>query len=73
VIDQGTSTARSTADFRKAEYRGDWHTLVLPASDRVLFNEGDTGYSRETVRELVNGLSDRIGRDVYDALLRRIQ
>jgi hypothetical protein len=73
VIDQGTATARSGADFRKAEYAGDWRTLVLPASDRVLFDEGDRGYSRETVRELVSGLSDELGREVYDALLRRIQ
>ncbi|HSU16303.1 hypothetical protein [Longimicrobium sp.] len=73
VIDQGSATARSGADFRKAEYRGDWRTLVLPASDRVLFDEGDRGYGRETVRELVSGLSDELGREVYDALVRRIQ
>jgi hypothetical protein len=73
VIDQGTATARSGADFRKAEYKGDWRTLVLPASDRVLFDEGDRGYGRETVRELTSGLTDELGREVYDALLRRIQ
>ncbi|HEX8906221.1 MAG TPA: hypothetical protein VF771_15335, partial [Longimicrobiaceae bacterium] len=73
VVDQGSATARSGANFRKAEYKGDWRTLDLPISDRALFDEGDVGYNRETVRELVSGLTDRIGRDVYDALLRRIE
>ncbi len=72
VIDQGSATARSGAQFRKAEYKGDWRTLELPMSDRVLFDEGDRGYSRETVRELVSGLADEIGRDVFNAVLRRI-
>jgi tetratricopeptide (TPR) repeat protein len=72
ALDQGTATARSTADFRSASYNGDWRTLQLPASDRELFDEGDRGYNRETVRELVSGLEGELGREVYDALLRRI-
>lgn len=73
VLDQGGATARSGARFRRAEYRGDWRTLDLPASDRALFDRGDAAFDRETVRELVSGLSSRLGREVYDALLRRIE
>lgn len=72
ALDQGTATARSGASFRRASYNGDWRTLQLPASDRELFDDGDRGYDRETVRELVSGLEDELGREVYDALLRRI-
>ncbi|HEX8242264.1 MAG TPA: hypothetical protein VF541_02165 [Longimicrobium sp.] len=72
VLDQGGATARSGARFRRAEYKGDWRTLDLPAADRALFDRGDA-FNRETVRELVSGLSSRVGRDVYDALLRRIE
>jgi tetratricopeptide (TPR) repeat protein len=73
VADQGTVNARSSARFRHADYRGDWRTLQLPAADRALFSPAGQGYTRETVRELVSGLSDRLGRDVYDAVLRRIE
>ncbi|HEU4559649.1 MAG TPA: hypothetical protein VFS20_17485 [Longimicrobium sp.] len=73
VADQGTVTARSSARFRRGDYRGDWRTLVLPASDRALFTARGQGDNRETVRELVNGFSDRLGREVYDAVLRRIE
>ncbi|HEX9938198.1 MAG TPA: hypothetical protein VGB15_13780 [Longimicrobium sp.] len=73
VADQGTVTARSSARFRRGDYRGDWRTLVLPASDRPLFTGRGGGDDRETVRELVNGLSGGLGREVYDAVLRRIE
>lgn len=73
VADQGTVTARSSARFRHATYRGDWHTLQLPFTDRVLFAGQGQSTPRETVRELVSGLSDRLGREVYDAVLRRIE
>lgn len=72
VAEEGTADARSTARFRRAEYRGDWRTLDLPLADRTLFASAGRGYTRETVRELVSGLSDRLGRDVYDAVLRRV-
>jgi tetratricopeptide (TPR) repeat protein len=73
VADQGTATARSSARFRSADYHGDWRTLQLSLADRTLFASAGRGYTRETVRELVSGLSERLGRDVYDAVLRRIE
>ncbi|HYH81289.1 MAG TPA: hypothetical protein VEX86_15905 [Longimicrobium sp.] len=73
VADQGTVAARSTARVRRGEYRGDWRTLQLGYSDRALFAAAERGYSRETVRELVNELAARLGRDVYDAVLRRVE
>jgi len=72
VLDTGTATARSSARFRRGDYKGDWHTLVLPFTDRVLFGERGNGYGRETVRELVSGLSSELGREVFDTVLRRI-
>jgi hypothetical protein len=72
VIDQGSTSGRASARFRRAEYHGDWRTLQLPYGDRALFDRGDTGFDRETVRELTTNLSSRLGREVYDALLRRI-
>jgi len=73
MTEEGTADARSTARFRQADYHGDWRTLQLSLADRTLFASGGRGYTRETVRELVSGLSTRLGRDVYDAVLRRVE
>jgi tetratricopeptide (TPR) repeat protein len=73
IADAGSVTASSGATFRRAEYHGDWRTLALSSGDRALFETPDRAPSRETVRELVSGLSTRLGRDVYETLLRRIE
>ncbi|MFL5387044.1 MAG: hypothetical protein ACJ8GN_31500 [Longimicrobiaceae bacterium] len=70
--DQGTVSARGSARFRHATYAGDWRDLQLSQPERMLFQRPDEGYDRETVRELADGLSDQLGRAVFDALLRRI-
>lgn len=70
--DQGTVSARGSTRFRHATYAGDWRDLQLSPAERMLFQRQDEGYDRETVRELANGLSDPLGRAVFDALLRRI-
>jgi hypothetical protein len=72
AAEQGTVSARSTMRFRHATYAGDWRDLELPQAERMLFQRQDEGYNRETVRELANGLTDPLGRAVFDALLRRI-
>jgi tetratricopeptide (TPR) repeat protein len=72
TADEGIATARAGTRFRRATYAGDWHDLALPQGERVLFQRGDEGYDRETVRELANGLSERLGRAVFDAVLRRV-
>ncbi|HEV7590888.1 MAG TPA: hypothetical protein VGO40_22445 [Longimicrobium sp.] len=68
----GSVSARSSTRFRHATYAGDWRDLELPQAERALFQRQDEGYNRETVRELANGLTDSLGRAVFDALLRRI-
>lgn len=73
VADQGTVTARSSARFQRAEYRGDWRTLALPFTDRVLFADPGWGNSRETVRELSDGLAEGLGREVISTVMRRIE
>ena len=70
--DEGFASARSSTRFRHATYAGDWHDLALPQAERALFQRQDEGYNRETVRELADGLTDSLGRAVFDALLRRI-
>jgi tetratricopeptide (TPR) repeat protein len=70
--EQGNVNARSSTRFRHATYAGDWRDLELPQAERMLFQRRDEGYNRETVRELANGLTDSLGRAVFDALLRRI-
>jgi len=71
--EQGSLSARSSTRFREAVYAGDWHDLELPQAERALFQRRqDEGYNRETVRELANGLTDSLGRAVFDAILRRI-
>jgi hypothetical protein len=69
---EGTVTARAGSRFRRATYAGDWHDLALPQGERLLFQRDDEGYDRETVRELANGLSERLGRAAFDAVLRRV-
>ncbi|HVG46344.1 MAG TPA: hypothetical protein VM890_16490 [Longimicrobium sp.] len=70
--EEGAVSARSSTRFRHATYAGDWRDLELPQAERVLFQRQDEGYNRETARELANGLTDSLGRAVFDALLRRI-
>lgn len=73
VNEQGSVSANAGSRFRRATYAGDWRDLQLPQSERMLFQRGgDEGYDRETVRELSSGLSERISRAVFDAVLRRI-
>ena len=70
--EEGSVSARSSTRFRHATYAGDWRDLELPQAERGLFQRQDEGYNRETVRELANGLTDSLGRAVFDAILRRI-
>lgn len=72
AVEEGTVSARSATRFRHATYAGDWRDLELPQAERALFQRQDEGYNRETVRELANGLTDPLGRAIFDALLRRI-
>jgi hypothetical protein len=70
--DLGSVSAHAATRFRHATYAGDWRDLQLPQAERALFGRQDEGYDRETARELANGLSEQLGRAVFDALLRRI-
>lgn len=71
--DRGDVSARAAARFRRATYAGDWRDLQLTGDERRLFDgRRDPDDDRETVRSLSDDLSNRLGREVYDALLRRV-
>lgn len=73
VVDQGAVSARADARFRRAVYQGDWRTLSLTREERDLFDaRSDDDTARTLVRELSGGFSERLGRDVYELLLRMI-
>jgi tetratricopeptide (TPR) repeat protein len=73
VVDQGAVSARADARFRRAVYQGDHRSLSLTREERDLFDaRGDDETARTLVRELSGGFSERLGRDVYELLLRMI-
>ena len=73
VIDQGSTSASASARFRRGVYAGDYRTLNLTREQRDLFDSraGDDA-ERQLVRELAAALSERLGREVYDVLLRHV-
>jgi hypothetical protein len=73
VLESGTTTSNVTTDFRRARYEGDPRTLNLSRADRDLFELDGRGESeRQAVRRLVDDLSPRVSRAVYDRLVRRV-
>ncbi|HEX2203312.1 MAG TPA: hypothetical protein VHG91_08440 [Longimicrobium sp.] len=73
IVDQASVSAEGGARFRRGVYSGDWRTLNLSREERDLFDPGaKDDVDDELTRELVDGLSARLGRDVFDRLLRRI-
>lgn len=72
VVDRGSTSASSGARFRTGVYAGDWHTLDLTSRDRELFDTRSSSVSREVVRELVSGLSERMGREILSDLERAV-
>ncbi len=73
VLDRGTVQAEGGARYRAATYAGDWRTLALSREDRELFvrNVRDAD-EQEIRRDLVGGLAPRLGREVFETVLRRI-
>jgi tetratricopeptide (TPR) repeat protein len=73
VLDRGTVQAEGGARYRAAKFAGDWRTLALSREDRELFlrNVRDAD-EQEIRRDLVGGLAPRLGREVFDTVLRRI-
>ena len=73
ILDQGAVSAEGGARFRRGVFAGDWRTLNLSREERDLFDSGNKeDVDDELTREMVSGLSARLGRDVFDRLLRRI-
>ncbi|HEX8693075.1 MAG TPA: hypothetical protein VF746_11685 [Longimicrobium sp.] len=73
TLERGTVAAEGGARFRRATFAGDWRTLALSRDERELFLDDRRGdIDRELARELLAGLSDRLGREVYDLVLRRV-
>jgi hypothetical protein len=71
VVERGSATAHDEQRFRRAEYAGDWRTLELSSADRALFERGGEA-SGVRVRELAGELAQELGRDIFAALLRRV-
>jgi hypothetical protein len=72
VVDRGDASDHASTNFRRSTYAGDWHTLDLSAADRALFEQRDPRDTEDLLRKVARGLSGRVGRDVFDALLRRV-
>jgi len=73
VLDRGAVPAEGGARYRAAKFAGDWRTLALSREDRELFlrNVRDAD-EQEIRRDLVGGLAPRLGREVFDTILRRV-
>jgi len=72
VLDRGTVQGEGGARFRAPAYAGDWRTLALSREDRQLFLAGPLADEQEIRRDLVGSLVPRLGREVFDTVLRRI-
>jgi tetratricopeptide (TPR) repeat protein len=70
-VDRGDASAHSERRFRRAVFSGDWRTLQLTPSERALFEHDEDGGGFRS-REVADDLAARLGREVYDALLRRV-
>jgi len=72
-VERETVDATATADLKRGRFAGDPRTLDLPRGDRALFDRGAQDRAeRDLVRDLVDGLSPRLARSVFDAVLRRV-
>lgn len=72
VIEHGDASDRATTQFRRPTYAGNWRDLDLNPADRTLFEQRDARDNQDMLRRVARGLADKLGRDVYDALLRRV-
>ena len=72
VIDRGDATAKASSTVRRASYAGNWRDLELGNADRTLF-ERDGRENQDALRKIARTISDRVGVDVYQALLRRVE
>lgn len=74
VVEEHTVAATADARFRRGVYAGDSRTLTLTREERDLFDAGrQEDAERELAREISSGLAERLGRDVYSMLERRIR
>jgi hypothetical protein len=72
VIEHGEATNRATTSFKRATYAGNWRDLDLNGTDRGLFDQRDARDDPDMLRRLARGLAERLGGDVFEALLRRV-
>jgi hypothetical protein len=73
VLDRGTVQAEGGARYRAAKFAGDWRTLALSREDRELFQRNVRDADEQEIRrDLVGGLAPRLGREVFDTVLRRV-
>jgi tetratricopeptide (TPR) repeat protein len=73
IVDRGDANDHASTHFRRATYAGNWRDLTLSSADRDLFEQRDARDNPEMLRSVSRGLARRIGRDVFDALVRRVE
>lgn len=72
VVEHGDVRERASTSFRRATYGGNWRELDLSSADRTLFEQRDARENQEMLRHLARDLSNQLGREIFDALLRRV-
>ncbi len=73
IVERSDASARATVAFHRATYEGSWRDLNLTTADRTLFEQRDARENLDMWREIGRDMAERIGRDVYAALLRRVE
>jgi tetratricopeptide (TPR) repeat protein len=71
--ERGSVTGRGTTRFRRASYAGNWTDLDLKPADGALFDQRDPRASQDLMRQVARDLAEKLGREVYDAVLRRVE
>lgn len=72
VTDRGDASDRASTSFRRATYVGNWRDLELGANDRALF-ERDARDNQDVLRQVARALVEKIGPDIFRALLRHVE
>ena len=73
VTDRGDASDESSAHFRRTVYSGNPRELNLAPAELAAFDQRDRRELQDAVRHIARGLSDRIARDVFASLTRRVE
>jgi tetratricopeptide (TPR) repeat protein len=74
AVEEQAVTAIASAQFRRAEYDGDYTTLDLSREERALFDkEGWLQAEEELQAALVDRLAERVAAKIFDRVLRTVR